>query len=148
MTDDEALGVAIRRYRTERAKGKSRPGTTEPDALPPHDAPKVDVQKRLTSRVMALVNARAELEGINTTSVVDEHLLRYALGVPEDPQHADERQRVFLKWFTDGAHGTPPAGCSPGLISPQHEQALYEEAGRRGISARQLLTEILERALP
>lgn len=148
VTDDEALGVAIRRYRTERAKGRSRSGTTEPDALPPHDAPKVDVQKRLTSRVMTLVQARAELEGVNTTNVVDEYLLRYGLGVPEDPQQAGQRQHTFLKWFTDGAQGTPPADCSPGLISPQQEQDLYEEAGRRGISARQLLTEILERALP
>lgn len=147
VTDEEALGVARRKYRTDIASGKERVDPL-PDALPPHDTQKASVHTRLAARVVSLMQARAELEGTNSANVLDEYALRYALGVPENPQEAGQRQREFLRWFTDGAQGTPPPDTSPTLISPEHEQALYEEAARRGISARQLLAEILGRALP
>lgn len=93
ITDEEALGVARRRRRVELAghpkSSGPRPGV--PDALPAVDATKKASLFRLPAREMVRAHARAELEGIPLTAIIEELIRDYAAGAPQDPAAVQER---------------------------------------------------------
>ena len=87
ISDAEALGVLRRRRRVELAGAPKTPGPRAgvPEELPPPDAPKKSSIFRLPARTVARAHARAEMEGVPLTAVVEELLAAYADGVPEAP---------------------------------------------------------------
>ena len=101
VTDAEALGVQRRRRRVELAGRPKRPGRRAgvPDALPPAGAPKVSSIFRLPARALARAHARAEMEGVPLTTVLEEWLTAYADGTPESPDAVGERlSGKGLRW--------------------------------------------------
>jgi hypothetical protein len=150
VTAEEALGVMIRRHRTDQVNGRTRGET--PTALPASDESKAGVLQRLPPLLMAFVRARAEIEGTNPTAVTEETLIRYALGVPQAPHVVKARQREILEWFI---HEFPPKGPAespdrvpvPGLVPAWLLAQLNAAAQRQGLDPADLLTEILARGL-
>lgn len=92
ISDDEALGVLRRRRRVELA-GQATRGRRAgvPDRLPDHRAPKKPTVFRLPARALARAHARAELEGVPLTAIVEELILAYADGAPQEPELVQER---------------------------------------------------------
>lgn len=106
VTDDEALGSLRRRRRIEAAKAPKRPGSVSsdvPEELPGWDDRKAPVIFRLPPRALALAHARCEIEETNLTAVVEAFLNGYAMGIPQEPEKVEERQRSLLdrtkRWF-------------------------------------------------
>lgn len=106
ITDDEALGVLRRRRRVE-AASVSRTGGDRaargpravPDRLPAADAARQPTMFRLPPRLLARAHARAELEAVPLTTIVEELLAGYADGVPQEPSAVHDRLRAAgLKW--------------------------------------------------
>lgn len=101
ITDEEALGVMRRRKRVELA-GRSRSSVRRgrvPDELPPESAPKKPAVFRLPPRALGHAHARAEMEGIPLTTVLEEFLLAYASGDPQAPDTVVARMREKrIKW--------------------------------------------------
>lgn len=87
ITDAEALGVLRRRRRVELAGPAKAPGRRAgvPDELPHRAAPKKPTVFRLPARALARAHARAELEGVPLTAIIEELILAYAEGAPEQP---------------------------------------------------------------
>ncbi len=101
ITDAEALGVLRRRRRVDlagRARTRTR-RTPVPGELPEESAPRQPTMFRLPPRLMARAHARAELEGVPLTTIVEELLTDYASGSPQPPDavHARLRSRG-LRW--------------------------------------------------
>lgn len=96
ITDEEALGVARRRRRVELAGQPKTSGHRSgvPGELPAEHAPKKAAVFRLPARVMAVAHARAELEGVPLTAVLEEMLMAYATGVPQQPEEVQARLRA------------------------------------------------------
>ncbi len=101
ITADEALGVMRRRRRVELAgvpKSRGRRAGV-PDDLPAEGGPKKASVFRLPERTMAYAHARAEMEGVPLTTVIEEMLREYAAGVPDAPDVVEERlSRKGIKW--------------------------------------------------
>ncbi len=101
ITDDEALGVMRRRKRVDlasRTSASARRGRV-PDELPPAQAPKKPAVFRLPPRALARAHARAEMEGVPLTTILEELLLAYAAGEPESPEAvADRIREKAIKW--------------------------------------------------
>lgn len=101
ITDAEALGVLRRRRRVElagppKARGRRSPVPAE---LPSADAPRKPTMFRLPPRLLARAHARAELEAVPLTTIIEELLADYASGDPLPPQEVHERLRdQGLKW--------------------------------------------------
>ncbi|MBO3130157.1 hypothetical protein [Dermatophilus congolensis] len=101
ITDGEALGVLRRRRRVElagvpKSRGK-RAGV--PEELPPAVGPKKASVFRLPERTMAFAHARAELERVPLTTVIEEMLRDYATSAPQSPQDVEARlTRKDIKW--------------------------------------------------
>lgn len=93
ITADEALGVLRRRRRVDLAGQPKSPGPRGgvPDDLPPESAPKKASVFRFPPRAMAFAHARAELEGVPLTAVLEEMLAAYADGPPGRPEDVQER---------------------------------------------------------
>lgn len=93
ITDDEALGVLRRRRRVELAGHPKTKGHRSgvPEQLPPPVGPKKASVFRLPQRTVARAHARAEMEGIPLTTVLEELLCTYAEGTPESPVAVRER---------------------------------------------------------
>lgn len=93
ITADEALGVMRRRRRVELAGHPKSPGSRGgvPDELPPASAPKKASVFRFPPRVMAFAHARAELEGVPLTAVLEELLRAYAESAPQRPEDVRDR---------------------------------------------------------
>lgn len=101
ITDDEALGVLRRRRRVELAGNPKNAGRRSgvPDALPEPGGPKKASVFRFPARAVARAHARAELEGIPLTTVLEELLRDYADGVPERPDAVQERlESKGIRW--------------------------------------------------
>lgn len=96
ITDEEALGVARRRCRVELAGQPKTSGqrSVVPDELPAQRAPKKAAVFRLPARAMAVAHARAELEGVPLTAVLEEMLVAYATGAPQPPEEVQARLRA------------------------------------------------------
>lgn len=96
ITDEEALGVARRRCRVELAGQPKTSGqrSSVPDELPAQCAPKKAAVFRLPARAMAVAHARAELEGVPLTAVLEEMLVAYATGAPQPPEEVHARLRA------------------------------------------------------
>lgn len=93
ITDEEALGVLRRRRRVELASA-SKDGSRRnpvPLELPPAGAPRKPTMFRLPPRLLARAHARAELEVVPLTTIIEELLLAYADGSPEPPRSVHER---------------------------------------------------------
>lgn len=101
ITEEEALGVLRRRRRVELAgvpKSQGRRAEV-PDGLPASGGPKKAAVFRLPERVMAFAHARAEMEGIPLTTVLEEKLREYAEGAPDAPAVVEERLAAKgIKW--------------------------------------------------
>lgn len=82
ITADEALGVLRRKHRVAARNPKCT--VTIPDQLP-DDGETAAFNFRLPARLMAHVNARAEMERESLTSVVKRLLTAYAEGSPGTP---------------------------------------------------------------
>lgn len=101
ITDDEALGVLRRRRRVElagppKARGRRSPVPAE---LSSPDAPRKPTMFRLPPRLLARAHARAELEAVPLTTIVEELLAGYAAGAPQHPDQVRDRLRhQGLKW--------------------------------------------------
>lgn len=93
ITDDEALGVLRRRRRVELAGQPKTSGRRSgvPEGLPEPGAPKKPSVFRLPARAVARAHARAEMEGVPLTTIVEELLVAYADGSPEPPRSVHER---------------------------------------------------------
>ncbi len=93
ITDAEALGVLRRRRRVELAGAPKSRGRRSPvpAELPGPDAPKRPTMFRLPPRLMARAHARAELEQVPLTTIVEELLAAYADGVPQAPEAVQAR---------------------------------------------------------
>lgn len=101
ITEEEALGVLRRRRRVELAGIPKSSGRRSevPDELPRAGGPKKASVFRLPERVMALAHARAEMEGIPLTTVLEEKLREYAEGSPESSEEVAERlAEKGIKW--------------------------------------------------
>lgn len=96
ITDDEALGVMRRRRRVELAGQPKSSGRRDgvPQELPAQSAPKKAAVFRLPARTMALAHARAEMEGVPLTAVLEEILVAYATGDPQRPDDVQQRLRA------------------------------------------------------
>ena len=92
VTAAEALGVARRRRRAElaRAPKTDRPREGVPEVLP-ESAYKKTYAFRLPERHVLFAQARAELEGVPLTAVVDAALREYAEGRPWEPSAVERR---------------------------------------------------------
>ena len=101
ITEAEALGVLRRRRRVElaglpKARGRRSP---VPSELPATSAPRKPTMFRLPPRLLARAHARAELESVPLTTIVEELLLDYADGRPEPAEAVHARlQARGLKW--------------------------------------------------
>lgn len=101
ITPEEALGVMRRRRRVElagvpKSRGK-RAGV--PDELPPIGGPKKASVFRLPERTMAFAHARAEMEGVPLTTVIEEMLRDYADGAPHEPTEVERRLALKgIRW--------------------------------------------------
>ena len=93
VTEDEALRVARRRRRAElaRAPKTDRPREGVPEVLPDTNAEKRSFTFRLPERHVLFAQARAELEGVPLTAVVDAALREYAEGRPWEPSAVERR---------------------------------------------------------
>lgn len=92
ISDDEALGVLRRRRRVELAGQASRGRRAAvPDRLPDQAGPKKPTVFRLPARALARAHARAELEGVPLTAVVEELIVAYADGAPQEPDLVQAR---------------------------------------------------------
>ncbi|TQS42819.1 hypothetical protein [Cryptosporangium phraense] len=143
----EALGSSIRRHREAQLAGRVGAAALEPVELPSSDSRDVTVMMRISPLLLRFVLARAEIEGAKTGLLATEFFLRYALGVPEDPQEVVPRQQRLKEWFAAGMDGSAPPTAQASCPSPAQERRLHEEARRRGMSARDLLDDILDGAL-
>lgn len=93
ITDEETLGVMRRRKRVDLA-GRPRSTTRRgrvPEELPAEGAPKKPAVFRLPPRALGRAHARAEMEGIPLTTILEEFLLSYASGQPESPESVVRR---------------------------------------------------------
>jgi hypothetical protein len=91
ITTEEALGSLRRRRRAEHAR--SGKGEDElPPELPAKDAPKLAMVTRQPPYHLAFAHARAEAEGTNLTAVIEEFLITYSRGRPQDPETVRDRQ--------------------------------------------------------
>lgn len=101
ITDEEALGVLRRRRRVELASA-SKDGSRRnsvPLELPPAGAPRKPTMFRLPPRLLARAHARAELEVVPLTTIIEELLADYAQGAPQPPEQVHDRLRARgLKW--------------------------------------------------
>lgn len=101
ISADEALGVMRRRRRVElagvpKSRGK-RAGV--PEELPAAVGPKKASVFRLPERTMAFAHARAEMEGVPLTTVIEEMLRDYAAGDPDSPEDVERRlAEKGIKW--------------------------------------------------
>lgn len=94
ITESEALGVLRRRRRNELTQAPKREGAKRaevPTELPEEDARKVSVVNRFPPRYLAMAHARAEVEGTNLTAILEEMLVKYAMGKPTRPQTVSRR---------------------------------------------------------
>ena len=94
VTESEALGVMRRRRRVDLAYRPKRPGVKRPqvpDELPASEAPKQTSVSRFPPRILAVAYARAEIEDIPLTAILEEALIKYAEGPPESPEAVKER---------------------------------------------------------
>lgn len=101
ITDAEALGVLRRRRRVELAGAPKSRGRRSPVPadLPGADAPKNPTMFRLPPRVVARAHARAEMEQVPLTTIIEELLADYADGVPQAPNAVQGRLRAKgLRW--------------------------------------------------
>ncbi|WP_168582981.1 hypothetical protein [Gephyromycinifex aptenodytis] len=96
ITDAEALGVARRRRRVELAGQPKTTGQRSgvPQELPADSSPKKAAVFRLPARAMAIAHARAEMEGVPLTAVLEEMLVAYAGGAPQNPEEVQQRLRA------------------------------------------------------
>lgn len=101
ITDEETLGVLRRRRRVElagppKASGRRSPVPAE---LPSADAPRKPTMFRLPPRLLARAHARAELEAVPLTTIIEQLLVDYASGRPQPPKEVHERLRAQgMKW--------------------------------------------------
>ncbi len=94
ITDEEALGVLRRRRRVDLAGApKARGGRRSPvpAELPSPEAAKKPTMFRLPPRLVARAHARAEMEQVPLTAVIEELLADYAAGVPDAPDVVRDR---------------------------------------------------------
>lgn len=94
ITEDEALGVLRRRRRVDLAYRPKRPDVkrpTVPDELPDAAAPKQTSVSRFPPRALAVAYARAEIEDVPLTAILEEALIIYAEGAPESPETVKQR---------------------------------------------------------
>lgn len=82
ITDAEALGVARRIARTQIAQGRRLTGLSEPNELPPVDAPTIQSAHRLSPRLLMRVRAKAEMEDTTVSDVIRTALEAYASSAP------------------------------------------------------------------
>jgi hypothetical protein len=82
VTDVEALGVARRLADRAAREGRTRSAMARPVELPPLDALRIMSAYRLPARAVMVARARAELEGLTLTAVIDECLIGYAASAP------------------------------------------------------------------
>lgn len=82
ITEQEALGVARRFARKEIANGRRNTKITVPDALPNEGENKTSHIFRLPPRDVAFAKARAEMEGLSLTAIVEAAIHAYAHGAP------------------------------------------------------------------
>ena len=96
ITDAEALGVLRRRRRVELAGAPKSRGRRSPvpAELPGADAAKRPTMFRLPPPLVARAHARAEMEQVPLTTIVEELLAAYADGVPESPAQVQARIRA------------------------------------------------------
>lgn len=96
ITDDEALGVLRRRRRVDLAGAPKSRGRRSPvpAELPGTTAARKPTMFRLPPRLVARAHARAEMEQVPLTAVVEELLAGYADGIPESPDTVRQRLRV------------------------------------------------------
>src|SRR5690625_1693325 len=83
-----------RRRRVDLAYRPKRPGATRPPApqqLPASDAHKQTSVSRFPPRILAFAYARAEIEEIPLTAILEEALTKYAEGPPQSPEAVKER---------------------------------------------------------
>ncbi|WP_369201011.1 hypothetical protein [Streptomyces sp. PU-14G] len=94
VTEDEALGVLRRRRRNELRQAPKREGAKRaevPTELPAESDRKIPVVNRFPPRYLAMAHARAEVEGTNLTAILEEMLVKYAMGKPTRPQTVSRR---------------------------------------------------------
>lgn len=152
ITADEALGATIRRFRVDRVAGKKGSDAREPESLSDPAASKVMTSQKLPPLLLELVRARAEMEDTNPTAVTEEAYIRYALGVPQDPDVVRARQRGLLEWFiNDFTPGTPPEDTDRVPVAESLPawllKHLHEEAARKQVDPAELLTQLVARGL-
>lgn len=82
VTDEEALGVARRMARLQKAQGRKLSSLGAVDEMPAHDAPKVQSAHRFSPALLFRVRAKAEMEGVTLTEVVETALEAYAASSP------------------------------------------------------------------
>ena len=82
ITAQEALGVARRVARKEIASGRRNTKMTVPDALPEVGENKTSHIFRLPPLDVAFARARAEMEGVSLTAVVEAAIRAYGQGSP------------------------------------------------------------------
>ena len=100
IRDAEALGVLRRRRRVELAgPAKAARRAPVPEQLPDPQAPRKPTMFRLPPVLLARAHARAELEAVPLTTIVEELLAGYAAGAPQSPATVRERLRAAgLNW--------------------------------------------------
>lgn len=91
ITEAEALGVNRRLSRLREARGMTLRALAAPDALPAEDAPLVQSAHRLPPRLLMIVRAKAEMEGVTVSQVITDALRAYAQApIKVPPASADE----------------------------------------------------------
>lgn len=82
ISDAEALGVARRLARLQADRGRRLTALAEVDELPPPDAVLVQSAHRLPPRLLMRVRAKAEMEGVTVSSIIEASLKEYADSPP------------------------------------------------------------------
>jgi len=149
VTADEVLAHLRAQHRAAQASRRIGAAKPEPEAPSPPNASKMSVSFRCAPLAVEMTDTRAATEGVSRNALIDEFLIQYGWGVPEDPDLVASRQRALFRWFIADAGRTPPPD-RPGprlacdVLPPALLERLRQRAEQRGMSAEALLSELLD----